>query len=113
MNMDRKVDKDSLKYPSEFQSMEALIGNIASAINEPEKHKCKKIRKYMQAFILDLMRSISDFELFISPLYNLEDMLKIWDNLQLKIPILSEIKIKTATPIKVFQNDDTAPILLV
>ena len=108
-----KIDNNSIKYSNGLQSMEALIADMVSSINEPVRHKCKKIRQYMQAFLLDLIRSIATFEIFILPLKDLEAKLRIWEILQLKIPILSEINLKKVIQIQVFHNDDTTPILLV
>ena len=68
IRISKNIDDNSIKYSNGLQSMEALIGSMVSSINEPVKHKCKKVRRYMQAFLLDLIRSISNFEFFSSAL---------------------------------------------
>lgn len=68
MYISQRNEYNSIKYSSGLQSMEAIIGNIASAINDPAGHKCKKTMRYMLAFFSDLIRSISSFEFFIFPL---------------------------------------------
>ena len=108
-----KIDNNSIKYSNGLQSMEALIADMVSSINEPVRHKCKKVRQYMQAFLLDLIRSIATFEIFVLPLNDLEALLRIWEIFQLIIPILSEINLKKVIQIQVFHNDDTTPILLI
>ena len=50
---DNIIDNNSIKYSNGLQSMEALIGSMVSSINESVKHKCKKVRRYMQAFLLN------------------------------------------------------------
>lgn len=113
ITISKTIDENSIKHSNGQQSIEAIIGNIASAINEPVNHKCKKVRQYMQAFLLDLIRSITCFEFFIKPLTNLEAELQIWEFIKLQIPILSNINIKNLVKIKVLYNDDTTPFLLI
>lgn len=112
IRINRKIDENSIKYSNGQQSMEAIIGNIASAINEPVKHKCKKVRRYMQAFLLDLIRSISNFEFFVQPLTDFETKLRFWEFIKLQIPILSEINIQNLLLLHQIYTDDTTPDLL-
>ncbi len=49
IRISKNIDDNSIKYSNGLQSMEALIGSMVSSINEPVKHKCKKVRRYMQA----------------------------------------------------------------
>ena len=106
------IDDNSIKHSNGQQSMEAIIGNIASAINEPVKHKCKKVRRYMQAFLLDLIRSISNFEFFVQPLTDFETELRLWEFIKLQIPILSEINVQNLVLSHQIYTDDTTPDLL-
>lgn len=112
IKISQNINDNSIKHSNGLQSIDAIIGNITSAINEPLKHKCKKIRRRMQAFLLDLIRSISNFELFIQPLTNLESELRIWEFIKLQIPILSEINIQNLVLSHQIYNDDTTPDLL-
>lgn len=112
ITISKTINDNSIKYSNGLQSMDAIIGNIASAINEPIKHKCKKVFSRMQAFLLDLIRSISSFEFFIQPLINLESELRIWKFIKLQIPILSEINIQNLVLLHQIYTDDTTPDLL-
>lgn len=112
IRINRKIDENSIKYSNGQQSMEAIIGNIASAINEPVKHKCKKVRLYMQAFLLDLIRSISNFEFFVQPLTDFETELRLWEFIKLQIPIFLEINIQKLVLSHQIYTDDTTPDLL-
>lgn len=113
IKISKTIDDNSIKHSNGQQSIEAIIGDIASEINEPVKHKCKKVHRHMQAFLLDLIRSISSFEFFIQPLTDLETELRLWEFIKLQIPILSEINIKNLVKLQVIYNDDTTPIFLV
>ena len=108
----KTIDDNSIKHSNGQQSIEAIIGDIASEINEPVKHKCKKIRRHMQAFLLDLIRSISSFEFFVQPLTDLETELRLWEFIKLQIPILTEINIQNLAFIHQIYTDDTTPDLL-
>lgn len=112
IRINRKIDENSIKYSNGQQSMEAIIGNIASAINEPIKHKCKKVRRYMQAFLLDLIRSISNFEFFVQPLTDFEIELRLWEFIKPQIPIFLEINIQNLMLSHQIYTDDTTPDLL-
>lgn len=112
IKISQNINDNSIKHSNGLQSIDAIIGNIASAINEPLKHKCKKNRRRMQAFLLDLIRSISSFELFIQPLTNLESELRIWEFIKLQIPILSEINIQNLVLLHQIYIDDITPDLL-
>lgn len=112
IRISKNIDDNSIKYSNGLQSMEAIIGNIASAINEPVKHKCKKVRRYMQAFLLDLIRSISNFEFFVQPLTDFETELRLWEFIKLQIPIFLEINIQNLVLSHQIYTDDTTPDLL-
>lgn len=112
IKISKTIDENSIKYSNDQKSIEAIIGNIASAINEPVKHKCKKIRRYMQAFLLDLIRSISNFEFFVQPLADFETELRLWEFIRLQIPILSEINIQNLVFLHQIYTNDTTPDLL-
>ena len=112
IRISKNIDDNSIKYSNGLQSMEAIIGNIASTINEPVKHKCKKVRRYMQAFLLDLIRSISNFEFFVQFLTDFETELRLWEFIKLQIPILSEINIQNLVLSHQIYTDDTTPDLL-
>lgn len=112
ISISKNIDINSIKYSNGLQSIEALIGNMVSSINEPIKHKCKKVRRYMQAFLLDLIRSISKFEFFVQPLTDFETKLRFWEFIKLQIPILSEINIQNLLLLHQIYTDDTTPDLL-
>lgn len=112
IKISKTIDDNSIKYPNGQQSIETIIGDIASEINEPLKYKCKKVRRHMQAFLLDLIRSISNFEFFIQPLTDLETELRLWEFIKLQIPILSEINIQNLVLLHQIYTDDTTPDLL-
>ena len=113
IRISKNIDTNSIKHSNGLQSVEAIIENIASAINDPVKHKCQKIHRSMQSFLLDLIRSISSFEFFIQPLTNLELKLRIWEFIKLQIPILVEINIQNLVLLHQIYIDDTTPYLLV
>ncbi len=113
IRISKNIDTNSIKHSNGLQSVEAIIENIASAINDPVKHKCQKIHRYMQSFLLDLIRSISSFEFFIQPLTNLELKLRIWEFIKLQISILVEINIQNLVLLHQIYTDDTTPYLLV
>ena len=112
IRISKNLDDNSIKYSNGLQSMEALIGSMVSSINEPIKHKCKKVRRYMQAFLLDLIRSISNFEFFVQFLTDFETELRLWEFIKLQIPILSEINIQNLVLSHQIYTDDTTPDLL-
>lgn len=113
IKISKNIDTNSIKHSNGLQSVDAIIENIASAINDPVKHKCKKVFSRMQAFLLDLIRSISSFEFFIQPLTNLELKLRIWKFIKLQIPILVEINIQNLVFLHQIYTDGTTPDLLV
>lgn len=112
IRISKNIDDNSIKYSNGLQSMEALIGNMVSSINESVKHKCKKVSRYMQAFLLDLIRSISNFEFFLQPLTDFETKLRLWEFIKLQIPILSEINIQNLVLSHQIYTDDRTPDLL-
>lgn len=112
IKISKTLDNNSIKHSNGQQSIKAIIGDISSAINEPVKHKCTKVRRHMQAFLLDLIRSISSFEFFIQPLTDLETELRLWEFIKLQIPIFSEINIQNLAFIHQIYIDDTTPDLL-
>jgi len=112
IKISQNINDNSIKHFNGLQSMDAIIGNIASEINDPIKHKCKKVFSRMQAFLLDLIRSISSFEFFIQPLTNLESELRIWEFIKFQIPILSKINIQNLVLIHQIYIDDTTPNLI-
>ena len=113
MQITKNINDNSIKYSSGLQSIDAIIGNITSAINEPVRQKCKKIRRYMQAFFLDLFRAITSFEEFISVLVDLESVLHLYEILKFKIPILSTIDIQHLVKLQPIYIDDTTSNFLV
>lgn len=112
IKISQNINDNSIKHSNGLQSIDAIIGNIVSTINEPIKHKCKKVFSRMQAFLLDLIRSISSFEFFIQPLTNLESELQLWEFIKLQIPILSKINIQNLVLLHQIYIDDTTPDLL-
>ena len=66
IRISKNIDTNSIKHSNGLQSVEAIIENIASAINDPVKHKCQKIHRYMQSFLLDLIRWATIL-LFVQP----------------------------------------------
>ena len=108
----KNIDDNSIKYSNGLQSMEALIGSMVSSMNETIKHKCKKVRRYMQAFLLDLIRSISNFEFFVQSLTDFETELRLWKFIKLQIPTLSEINIQNLVLSHQIYTDNTTPDLL-
>lgn len=42
IRISKNIDTNSIKHSNGLQSVEAIIENIASAINDPVKHKCQK-----------------------------------------------------------------------
>lgn len=111
IKISQNINNNSIKHSNGLQSMDAIIGNIASAINEPIKHKCKKVFRRMQAFLLDFIRSISSFEFFIQPLTNLEAELRIWEFIKLQIPVL-KVNIENLVLLHQIYIDDITPDLL-
>ena len=101
IRISKNIDDNSIKYSNGLQSMEALIGSMVSSINEPVKHKCKKVRRYMQAF-----------EFFVQPLTDFETELRLWEFIKLQIPILSEINVQNLVLSHQIYTDDTTPDLL-
>lgn len=112
IKVDKNINDNSIKHSTGIMSMDAIIGNIACAVYDPVKHKRKQVYSYMQAFFLDLIRSISSFEFFLQPLKDLEAELQIWEFIKLKTPNLSEINIKNLIKIHIIYNDNTTPDLL-
>ena len=60
IRISKNIDDNSIKYSNGLQSMEALIGSMVSSINEPVKHKCKKVRRYMRNKCTKLSALTSD-----------------------------------------------------
>lgn len=112
INVSTTKDK-TLKFSNGIQTEESIIGNIASFINEPVKHKCRQVLKYMQAFLLDLIRSIPRFEDFIEILVTQISILKTWLTLELQNPTLQEAHIRKLVCVNIVYNNDTTPALLV
>ncbi|MBD5401770.1 hypothetical protein HDR58_03065 [bacterium] len=113
MQITKNINDNSIKYSSGLQSIEAIIGDIASAINEPVSHKCKKVIRYMQAFFLDLFRAITSFEEFVSFLVDAESELHLYEILKFQIPILSVINIQNLVKLQPIYIDDMTSNLLV
>lgn len=61
----------------------------------------------MQAFLLDLIRLISNFEFFVKPLTDFETKLRLWEFIKLQIPTLSEINIQNLVLLHQIYTDDT------
>ena len=66
----------------------------------------------MQAFLLDLIRSISNFEFFVQPLADFETELRLWEFIRLQIPILSEINIQNLVFLHQIYTNDTTPDII-
>lgn len=113
MQITKNINDNSIKYSSGLQSIEAIIGDIASAINEPVSHKCKKVIRYMQAFFLDLFRAITSFEEFVSFFFFFESELHLYEILKFQIPILSVINIQNLVKLQPIYIDDMTSNLLV
>lgn len=109
----QNIDAESLRHPSDIQSLDAIIGGIATAINDSVKHRCLKVIKYMRAFLLDLIHAIARFDLFMLPLLDLE----FWLNLQKKLYQTSfepvPIPIRDLIQIRIVYSTDNTPELLV
>lgn len=109
----QKTDLASLKCPSGIQSMDAIIGCIATAVNDSVKHRCLQVLKYMRAFLLDLIHMIARFDLFMLPLLDLEFQF----NLQKKHYQASlggiPIPLRDLIQIRIVYSTDNTPELLV
>ncbi len=113
LKLDSVVDCNSIKRPSGVVSEVTMIGNIVKNLNNPTSHNNQKVFRYIKAFLLDLIRSISEFVEFLLPLLNLENELKILKSLESKNNRLKMLILRDLVPIHVTFNEDSTPNLLV
>lgn len=113
IRIDKNINNNSIKYPSGVVTEDSVIQNICLRINAPTKHKCEQTLRYMYAFFMDLIRSITSFVFFIRPVLNVETELKIWSFLTLQISTVTEENLKNLAKIRIIPDTDIIPYLLV
>lgn len=113
IKIDKNINNNSIRYSSGVVTEDSVIQNICSKINTPTKHKCEQTLRYMYAFFIDLIRSITNFVFFIRPVLNVETELKIWSFLSLQIPTVTEENLKNLVKIRIISDTDIIPYLLV
>lgn len=113
IKIDKNINNNSIRYSSGVVTEDSVIKNICSKINTPTKHKCEQTLRYMYAFFMDLIRSITNFVFFIQPVLNVETELKIWSFLTLQIPTVTEENLKNLAKIRIIPDTDIIPNLLV
>ena len=107
IRIDKNINNNSIRYSSGVVTEDSVIQNICS------KHKCEQTLRYMYAFFMDLIRSITNFVFFIQPVLNVETELKIWSFLTLQIPTVTEENLKNLVKIRIISDTDIIPYLLV